>query len=474
MLILGLLLPLLLGLAICWLVIPNLTILVRLALSYGLGFGFLTLAMFCLDVFGAKFSLVNTTIFVLGIISLLLLLKGKRNWASLLLMMKANPFPRMRTIIASLSAFEKIIVGLLIFLLLSHLVIAVYWPVFWSDSLTLYDLRAKLLFEEQSFSGAGDRLVEQLVNLDRRPYVFRIAPMTSLVHTWLYLCGWASPKVFYPLLFISMAILFYHFLREYVPRYHALLFTLVLVTTPYMYLYAITSYLHFPFAFYFSVGTFYLYRWIRMNERSSLLLAGVLLGLSAWVRQLSGIFFLGYLIILLFICISHRRFLAFFLFCGLYFSIASLWNIYFPKVFHFTAVGGDSRSISQVFEFLPMMGRFFDFFQWKKALDFFWRYVSPNFRVIYYLLILTTLLYINRVWKHRFLFLIVFSNLILFLIGIYVEILNRGYQAPADSAKRIFITFIPIIWYFVALITAEGKSSNSNAGTVRVRLKEKG
>ncbi len=65
-------------------------------------------------------------------------------------------------------------------------------------------------------------------------------------------------------------------------------------------------------------------------------------------------------------------------------------------------------------------------------------------------------------------------KLVLFLIGIYVEILNRGYKAPADSAKRIFITFIPIIWYFVALITAQGKSSNSNATGILAWLRRKG
>ncbi len=464
MLILGLLLPMLLGLAICWLIIPGVAISMRFALAYSLGFGFLTLGMFFLDVLGLKFSLVNTTTLVFGVIGLLLVLRGKRNWLRLISAMKINPFARMKEIMTSLSAFEKIVIGLLIFVLLSHLAIAVYWPVFWSDSLTLYDLRAKLFFEEQSFSGAGARLLERLVNLDRRARVFSIAPMTSLVHTWLYLCGWTNPKIFYPLLFISLAVLFYHFLRDYAPRHHALLFTLVLVTTPYMYVYASISYLHFSFAFYFSVGTFYLYRWIWRDERRSLLLAGIFLGLSGWVRQLSGIFFLGYLIILLFVCISRRRFLALFFFCGLYFSLASLWNIYFPMVFHFTAVGGDSRAVSQVFEYLPMIGRFFDFLQWKTALTFFWKYVSPNFRTIYYVLILTSLLYIDRVWKHRFLFLIILSNLIIFLIGIYVEILNRGYQAPADSAKRIFITFIPIIWYFIALITAEGKLSKVALG----------
>lgn len=457
----------LLGLTICWLIIPDVAISVRLALAYSLGFGFLTLAMFFLNVFGLKFSLLNTTILVSAIIGILLVSRGRRNWLELRSALKVNPFAGIKRFIISLSVFEKIILGLLLFFLLSHLVIAVYWPVIWSDSLTLYDLRAKLLFEEQSFPGAVAKFEYQLLNIARTSYLFSHAPMTSLVHTWFYLCGWASPKIFYPLLFISLAILFYHFLRLYVPRYHALLFTLILVTTSYIYVYASSSYPHFTVAFYFSIGTFYLYRWVWVQKRNFLLLAGIFLGLSSWVRQLSGIFFLGYLIIFLFVAVSRRRFFAPF-FLGLpYFSIALLWSIYSQKVLPLGAVGQDGTpGASQVFVFLPMVRHFFNFQRWKEVLSFVWKYVSPNFRVIYALLILTSVLYLDRVWKHRFLFLIIISNLSLFLLGIYVEFLTPGRPPSASSAERITIMFLPIIWYFIALITGQRKvsaGSRSNA-----------
>ena len=175
----------------------------------------------------------------------------KRKWLELFSTLKVNPLTRIKQFIISLSAFEKVLVGLLIFFLFSHLVITIYWPVVRSDSLTLYDLRAKFLLAEQSFPEAVARFENQLVNMNWTRPVFAHAPMTSLVHTWLYLCGWASPKIFYSLLFISLAILFYHFLSDYVPRYHALLFTLVLVTIPFSYVYATTSYPHFTFTFYF-------------------------------------------------------------------------------------------------------------------------------------------------------------------------------------------------------------------------------
>jgi len=468
MLILGLLLPVVLGLIACWLIIPGAAILMRLALAYSLGFGFLTLAMLLLNVFGLRFSLVNTTLLVLAVAGILLLLRRKRSWLGLTSAVKVNPFGRIKEFVSSLSAFEKILLGLLAFFLFSHLIITVYWPVLWSDSLTLYDLRAKFLFEEESFPGAIATFHERLTNIGRSSYVFSHAPMTSLVHTWLYLCGWSSPKIFYSLLFISLAVLFYHFLRDYVPRYHALLFTLILATTPYMYAYAASSYPHFTVAFYFSVGTLCLYRWILAQERGFLLLAGIFLGLSSWVRQLSGIFFLGYVIILLYIGVSRRRFFAPLLFCALYFSIAPLWTIYSQQILHLAGAGEHGTpGILQISAFLPMIGRFFDLLRWREVLALFWKYIAVNFRVIYYVLILTTVLYINRVWKHRFLLLIILSNLGLFLTGIYIEVLTHGRLSSASSAERITIMFLPIIWYFIALITPERKFLNSATRTAK-------
>ncbi len=461
MLIVGLLLPVVLGLTLCWLVIPDAAIPECFALAYSLGFGFLTLAMFFLNILGFKFSLVNTTIFVSAIIGVLLVFTGKRNWLRLRSAMKVNPFTRTKQFMGSLSAFEKILVGLLTFFLLSHLVIAVYWPVFWSDSLTGYDLRAKLFFETQSFPEALAEILDRIVNVGYGFAIFQDSPMTSLVHTWLYLCGWASPKIFYPLLFISLVALFYHLLRDYVPRYHALLFTLVLVTTPYIYMYSTNSYPHFAFALYFSVGTFYLYGWIRRQKRSFLLLAGIFLGLSAWVRQASGIFFMGYLVIVLYVGVSRRRFFAPLIFSVLYFSIARWWGIYLQRFLHLYSMG-TLGSISQLPVFLPMITRFFNFALWKEVLAFFWKYVLLSCRPIFYLLILSTPLYVERVWKHRFLFLMVLSNLILFLLGIYITILINEDLHQA-SARRLFLTFLPIIWYFIALITAQLQFSNGKS-----------
>lgn len=461
MLILGLLLPVLLGLTISSLMVTDVPIFERLGLGYALGFGFLTLAMFFLNVMGAKFSLFNTTILVSGIIGLSLVFLRRKNGPGWILSLRLSSFPGVKGIVRSLSVFEKILIGLVIFFILSNLMIAVYWPVWWSDSLTCFDLRAKLFHEAQSFPGAMTILRDRVLKENFDFYVFEKPPMTSLVHTWLYLCGWTNPKVFYSLLLLSLALIFYHSLRGFVHRYHALLFTLILVTTPYIYGHATNSYTNFTFAFYFSVAAFYLYRWLSTQKKGFLFLAGVLLGLTSWIRKESTMFFLGYLVILLFFSIYRRRFFAPLIFCLLYFSMTPLWGLYGRIVFHFQRVGGPG-GISGIPAILTMASRLFDFLRWKGVLTFFWNDLLAWVRTVFIMLIFTTLLYIDRVRRHLLLFLIVVLNIALFLTGTYITTMMTGYARSPGSARRLLLMFLPLIWYFVALITAEPRFSNSN------------
>jgi len=354
---------------------------------------------------------------------------------------------------------------LVIFFILSNLMIAVYWPVWWSDSLTCFDLRAKLFHEAQSFPGAMAMLRDRALKENFGFYVFEIPPMTSLVHTWLYLCGWTNPKVFYPLLLLSLALIFYHSLRDFAHRYHALLFTLVLVTTPYIYGHATNSYTNFSFAFYFSVAAFYLYRWVSTQKKGFLVLAGILLGLASWTRKESTIFFLGYLIILSFFGISRRRFFAPIIFCLLYLSMMPLWELYGKIVFDFQRAGGPG-GISGIPVIVAMTDRLLDFPRWKDVLTFFWNDILAWVRIVFYMLILTTVLYIERVRRHLFLFLIVVLDIVLFLTGTYMTTLTRGFAGSLGSARRLSLMLLPTIWYFVALITAEPKLLNGNTQPV--------
>ncbi len=458
MLLVGLIVPTALGFVITLLITPGVKFWERLALGYGLGFALLTLAMFFLNVIGIKFSLPNTLILVGGVFFVLLGYIIKKNGTPRFSVRRIHLFRRIKEAVDSLSIFEKIIVSLLCFFIFSNIVIGVYWPVYWSDALTVYDFRAKLLTSTLFFPEAA------ALRMEHPGAVFSYPPMTSLVHTWLHLWGWANPKIFYPLLLVSLATIFYYSLRDHSPRYHCLIFTLILITIPHLFSHATSAYTNFPFTFYFSVATLYLYRWMSQKKRGFLVLAGIFLGLSSWVRYESEIFFFGYLAVLVIFSLPRKRYFAPFLFALLYFAIQPLWKIYFQ---HVLGLGITHAMTSKISSGLGVSGQLLDFMRWKEVIVFLWEWVG-YFNVSFALLILASLLYIDRVIKHRFLFLLIASNLVLFVAATYiVSATGTTWNSPGlgGSTRRLFMMFLPVMWYFIALITAEPKFSNSNSGS---------
>ena len=107
---------------------------------------------------------------------------------------------------------------------------------------------------------------------------------------------------------------------------------------------------------------------------------------------------------------------------------------------------------------LAMSTLLFDFVRWKEVMIFFWKYVMQYFGIVFYLLILTSLLYVGRVRKHLFLSLLILLSIILFIIAIYGFSLTHSWwktAGGADSTRRLFMILLPIVWYFIALMTAE-------------------
>ena len=326
MLLWGLLLPTGFGFVVSLLVSRRINIIERLALGYGLGFGLLTLGMFFLNVTGIKFSAVNTRVLLSGITLVSLGYLARKNWPGRFSSEKSNLFLGKKGTTFPLYPFEIIIMVLLGFFFLSTTILSLYWPVIWSDALTCYDFKAKILAETQFFPEAAR------LEISRPGWIFLYPPMTSLVHAWLYVCGWENPKIFYPLLLLSLATIFYYSMRDYSPRYHCLLFTLILVATPIIFSHSHHAYLNLPFTFYLSGGVFYLYRWMSSQKKGFLALAGILLGIGSTVRRESPIFFLGCLVVLVYFSISRRHFFAPILLALLYFSIVPLWSIYYHHV----------------------------------------------------------------------------------------------------------------------------------------------
>jgi len=165
--------------------------------------------------------------------------------------------------------------------------------------------------------------------------------------------------------------------------------------------------------------------------------------------------------------LSRKRYFAPFLFALLYFTIQPLWKIYYQRVLH---LGTSSAVTSRVSDTLSMSGELLNLMRWKEVMVFLWEWVG-YFWVPCALLLLTSLLYIDRVRKHRFLLLLIASSLILLVVATYIFSLTAaGWNSSGTggSVRRLFIMFLPTIWYFVAVMTAEPKLLDHNSESADV------
>lgn len=466
------------GLSITLFLAGGRPLLERLALAYSLGWGFLTLLMFCVSALGIPLSVSSVA---MPAVAITLVLTGVwwRNEGRRFDDLKLRPADAAKQIarrLIGLSIWERALVALVGIFLLYSLVMASYWPVWWWDAVTLYDFRAHVFVDTRS-------IAETALRVDDPGHVMSLPPMTSLVHTWIYLAGGGNPKFFYTFLFASFLVISYYFMREYSSRLGSLTFTALLSSTYIFVDHSTEAYTNLPFACYYALATIYLYRWMLRRRKSHLILAGLALGLSGWVRAESQIFFMGYLAILTVYSLRRRTYSAPLTLALLYLSIEPLWALYLRYVLHLSpqrgwtyVAGGLQLLVQFTSQHLPhllgwpglgasgagvLVGPFADWVALKSgylegshlltALGIVGRQLWENHGVILCLFLVITGLNVRNIKEHGYLLGLAASNLVLFVGAavVFSQIWSGG-QAPLFAAGRLFTLVSPSLIYYVA------------------------
>jgi len=436
------------GWVVTLVVVPDLRFLERLALAYGLGLGLMTLLMFCLDLVGLSLSLATM---LAPLVMLTAIMGGMRMSTR---GMKAGRIdawnikfgrllPHLVERFKSLSTLEKMLVFMISLLLLSHLLITSYWPVYAWDALTVYDLRARLIVDKGSIQ-EGLMTKKQFSE-----HGLGLPPFTSLAHTWIYLWGIDNPKFLYSLLFASFLIIFYYSLRQHCNVLCSLTFTLLLASSPVIFAGASTAYTNFPFAFYFAGGVLYLYRWMYRRIQGGLTLAGLFVGLSSWVRAESHAFFLAIFLILTVYCLLRKKYFAPLWFGLLCLPIEPLWRRYVIHVLGSEPSGGFGgvRAAAKILSSQPV-----DWTRLAAVLDFLREAFRGHYTIVLLLFAVAVLLHLKNLKEHGYLFLLVISNIGLFIAGSYVfSIAHSNWRGIPDSANRLFMFILPLALCYAAL-----------------------
>ena len=247
--------------------IRKMTSIERFSLAFLVGAGLSTFVWFLLNRLGLGFDISSLVLSVA--------LTGSLGWLLTHKNKGMDYSPK-----GSFSTLEKSLLGVTLLLILLAVIVSSYNPITAWDAVTLYDYRGLVI--------AG---THSLASIETGSYYLSYPLMTSLTHASVYLLKGDNPQTFYALLYAALLGIIYGRMSVWTNRRYALITTLLVAGNPFMWQHATIAYTNLPYAAFLVAGLFY--------APSSILLSGLLLGLSIWTRNtepfwLAGLLLIGY------------------------------------------------------------------------------------------------------------------------------------------------------------------------------------
>lgn len=422
---LGIGLPLVL--AIC----PKINKTSAIGLSFPIGIGIFTLLMFFSNIVGIKFSLLNESIILLVfLIPLVFFLRKrmKKFYKDLINDLKESKF----------SVVEKVMLGVIIFLVVTSFINTFFWPVSMWDSVVLYDFRGHV------FASTGF-----MKNAFFNDYFYSYPLLTSLAHTITYLGGGKYPQFIYSLFYLSLGLSFFGLLREFVSRKVGILFTMLLMLTGPLFYHSLFSYTNLTYTVYVSLAAILIYLWDKKKEGGYLVLSAILTGLSTWARS-NEPFWLAILFIVVVVSIYRKKIWNILIFSIFFFPIREVW-----KIFQGVLNGGGSSTAQEVVGYSQVFSSFFDLERLGQVGGYLYKNVAVPWGAIFVAFILSTIfLFVLKVQKKYFLiFFITYTFLGVLVAGTVQFSVSTDYWLRiGDAVQRLSMLFYPLFVYCVALV----------------------
>lgn len=288
----ALLLPFLLGLFILAAVLKHKLVHFafweRLALAFLFGSWLLSFIMFVLS-----FLKLPLDIYFIGLAGMLLLL------CSAPFAIKHLKYYSLPKLLIKVDLFGCALLSLIVFKLLLTMFAALIKPMIAPDIIWSYAQVAKHIF------------------IFKAPLFWGIKPpFPFFIESWPVLCigQWNDSflPLFYPLMLLSLLVIFYSSLRRDFKHLPSLFFSFLLISLPFLFYHAQTAYSDFPLAVFYPIATVYLFLFLKdylvKRERSLvfLLTSLIFLGICIWIKK-SGIYYAAInLLVLLVFLISKR------------------------------------------------------------------------------------------------------------------------------------------------------------------------
>lgn len=412
-----------------------------LGLSFPIGIGIFTLLMFFSNIIGVKITLVNEIILLTVLIGILIPVtykKIKYFFSNLKRSTQKTTF----------SSVEKIILAIILFLIVSSFISTMYWPVYMWDSVTLYDFRGHVF----AYTGF---MKEALTN----EYFYSYPLLTSLAHSIIYLSGGKYPEFLYSMFYSSLGLGFYGMIHEFVSRKLSLFFVMLLLMVEPLFSHSLYSYSNLTYTVYLGLGAILIYLWdksssIGKNNYGYLILSGLMIGISTWVRSTEP-FWLAAILIVLAISIIRKRFWSPVVYFALVYPVIKSWKVYQTFVAgNFIASAGQSDHYGKIWSFV------FNYSNWTMIIRYLYDHVLYPWGSMFVLFVLAfVIMFIQRKAKdYLLMFLIVIIFLAVLVGGIFIFSVYLDYwYRIGDAIERLSMLFYPLFVYSIALVISNIK-----------------
>lgn len=434
------------------LLIKEMSLLERLGLSYLLGIGLFTLLIF----FGSWMGIKISTMSVL--ISLLLLLIILQFLCDVLKRNTKIRLPKILLLVGELNLYEKLTFSLIVIVIGLSFLMTSYYPVNVWDALALYDFRAKIIAQMGYFTQIANQFT----------YFAHYPLLTSLTHTIVYLFGANNPQFTYSLYLISFAAIFFSIIKKNSGRLVALLATLILVSSPIIFKHSTLAYTNLPYTVFYVTGVAYLYFSVINDRLDYMFVSSLLIGLSTWARAAEPFWVTGIVLVLVYSTYKKSLY-PLFVYLPTFLIIQQPWNIYLTHYF------GKIASTSD--QIMSASGILFGQIDVQRVVDvstYIYKNILLSWGPIAILFLVTIFIDLKNksIRKHLTLLLVIFTNILLLFIGTYVFSINtKEWKDIPDSARRMSMFFVPLMIYYVGLVS--GKVIFSIKKLKRYERKEK-
>jgi hypothetical protein len=390
----------------------------RLGLAFLLGAGLTTFLWFLGSLIGLPLNLL--TLLLSGVI-----LGGIGYLLIKLLKLSVAQSPSLK-----LGKAEKYLAAAVITSLLISFLIGSYNPLTAWDSIALYDFRghAVAIDHDLSFSRAG-------------AYFMSYPLMISLLHAVVYQLGGISAQGIHAIIFASLIAIVFGRLKEWSNLKYALLTCLLIIGQNEIFTHSTIAYTNLPYTSYLIAGLLYAVS----TGPYTLLLSGLLLGLSGWVRS-SEVFWIVGILLILWQGIRHKQKLRSIISIFLILIIRLTWSKYMNSVY--ASFGHITQSTVSHFT-LASLNKIIA--NWQAIYWYLYLNVISPYLGIWFLAVPVSIVAAFK--KSRLLFMLLSSIIIsagMVVVGVMIfSTYYTSWNEIGDSARRMVLFIIPL-----TLITA--------------------